>query len=285
MRTTLALLTGGLATVTALATGTATLTLESPVAGHTVAPGAAVAWTIKVSVSTGDNLGLALITCDLVQDPNNPAKFDLPAGNAASIPALLQGFNRPRGITNPGEGGAASGYIGVQRGTAGQKNLIQIGGAQNTFGQAGANFATDPNVVGGIGQSGPQLVLSGQFSAPATNGTYKFSLASAVVNVLDTIGTLPNFSRASRATVNLDGASFTFAVGPAICRGDANCDGRVDFSDINPFVLALSDFNGWRTQFPNCPVENPDVNGDGLVDFADINPFVALLSGGGGNCR
>ena len=70
-----------------------------------------------------------------------------------------------------------------------------------------------------------------------------------------------------------------------ICRGDCNCDGMVDFGDINPFVLALTDLPGWQQQFPGCPVDNPDVNEDGRVDFGDINPFVGLLSGGGGPCQ
>jgi hypothetical protein len=30
------------------------------------------------------------------------------------------------------------------------------------------------------------------------------------------------------------------AGGPTICRGDLNCSGFIDFGDINPFVLALS---------------------------------------------
>ena len=269
----------------ALATGTVTFTLESSANGQTVSPGATITWNIRLSVSTGDNLGLALFACDLVQDPNNPAFLDLPPGSASSIPALMQGFNRPRGITNPGEGGAASGYIGVQRGTAGKKNLIQIGGGQNTLGQAGTGFATDPNVTGGVAQPGPLLVLSGSFAAPSAAGVYRFSLANAVANVLETIGTLPNFSRVGHATLNLTNASITFTVGNTICRGDANCDGRVDFGDINPFVQALSDFNAWHAQYPNCPAQNPDVNGDGHVDFGDINPFVALLSSGGGPCH
>ena len=65
---------------------------------------------------------------------------------------------------------------------------------------------------------------------------------------------------------------------PPFVRGDLNCDGVVDFGDINPFVLALTDLNGWQTAYLGCPVENADVNGDGRVDFNDINPFVALLS-------
>lgn len=75
--------------------------------------------------------------------------------------------------------------------------------------------------------------------------------------------------------------------GPTICRGDLNCDGFIDFNDINEFVLALSNWPAWQAKFPDCPPQNADVNGDGIYGgangFNDINPFVALLSSGGGN--
>ena len=61
--------------------------------------------------------------------------------------------------------------------------------------------------------------------------------------------------------------------------GDLNCDGAVNFDDINPFVQVLSDPAGWQQQYPGCPLLNGDCNGDGLVNFDDINAFVALLSG------
>jgi hypothetical protein len=61
--------------------------------------------------------------------------------------------------------------------------------------------------------------------------------------------------------------------------GDLNCDGLVDFDDINPFVLALSSPDAYLIAFPNCNILNGDCNGDGYVDFDDINPFVELLSG------
>ena len=65
-------------------------------------------------------------------------------------------------------------------------------------------------------------------------------------------------------------------------RGDLNCDGTVNFSDINPFVLYLSNSSAWQTRYPGCLPENGDINGDGTFPgFTDINPFVALLSGGG----
>jgi hypothetical protein len=52
----------------------------------------------------------------------------------------------------------------------------------------------------------------------------------------------------------------------------------VNFGDINPFVLALTDPDLYATVFPNCDILNGDINGDGAVDFRDINPFVALLA-------
>lgn len=61
--------------------------------------------------------------------------------------------------------------------------------------------------------------------------------------------------------------------------GDLNCDGVVDFGDINPFVIALTGYDAYRAAFPACRWLNADCNGDDAVNFADINPFVALLSG------
>jgi hypothetical protein len=62
--------------------------------------------------------------------------------------------------------------------------------------------------------------------------------------------------------------------------GDLNCDNLVDFSDINPFVLILSNPAAWQQTYPGCPQLNGDIDGDGTVGFGDINPFVALLTGG-----
>ena len=61
--------------------------------------------------------------------------------------------------------------------------------------------------------------------------------------------------------------------------GDMNCDGVVDFGDINPFVQYLTDLPGWQATYIDCPVENGDINGDGVYpSFGDINPFVGLLT-------
>ena len=67
-------------------------------------------------------------------------------------------------------------------------------------------------------------------------------------------------------------------LGPPRLPADVNCDGRVDFDDINPFVLALTGADGYYDEYPECAWLNADCNGDGLVDFDDINPFVELLT-------
>jgi len=67
---------------------------------------------------------------------------------------------------------------------------------------------------------------------------------------------------------------------PPTLRGDLNCDGQVGFADINPFILALTNFPAYQAQYPGCPLENRDINQDGQFGFADINPFVVLLTTG-----
>jgi hypothetical protein len=60
--------------------------------------------------------------------------------------------------------------------------------------------------------------------------------------------------------------------------GDMNCAGGLDFGDINPFVLAITDPAAYQTAYPNCFILHGDFDGSGSVDFGDINPFVAALT-------
>lgn len=65
---------------------------------------------------------------------------------------------------------------------------------------------------------------------------------------------------------------------PGGCLGDCNCDGLVDFKDIDPFVARL----GCPASNPaacssGCTWQNADINGDSSVTFADIDPFVGRL--------
>lgn len=60
--------------------------------------------------------------------------------------------------------------------------------------------------------------------------------------------------------------------------GDLNGDGAVDLFDVEPFVLALEDADGYALAWPDCDRLAADVNGDGSVNLFDIDPFVELLA-------
>jgi hypothetical protein len=83
---------------------------------------------------------------------------------------------------------------------------------------------------------------------------------------------------ATNSVTNQSGMILLTPVGFLV--GDVNCDGSVNFGDINPFVLILADPTAWQTAYPTCPATNGDINRDGGVNFGDINPFVALLAAG-----
>jgi hypothetical protein len=60
--------------------------------------------------------------------------------------------------------------------------------------------------------------------------------------------------------------------------GDLDCNGMLDFDDIDDFVLALSDAQAYEQQFGMAPSVKGDLDDDGDVDFDDIDEFVALLN-------
>ncbi len=62
-------------------------------------------------------------------------------------------------------------------------------------------------------------------------------------------------------------------------KGDLNNDGQINFDDIDPFVLALSDPVAYRQLYGFPPEIAGDANCDGAVNFDDIDPFVELLAG------
>jgi hypothetical protein len=74
---------------------------------------------------------------------------------------------------------------------------------------------------------------------------------------------------------SLDLAFVITTQGPTECNGDCNCDGQVDFGDINGFVDAI--LGGVYCDGSGA---NADISDDDPihVGFEDINPFVALLT-------
>ncbi len=70
---------------------------------------------------------------------------------------------------------------------------------------------------------------------------------------------------------------------PPVCGGDSNCDGAINWRDIDFFVAAMNDnVAAWEAMFlpgtPGCQFANNDVNEDGTVNWRDIDPFVAVMN-------
>jgi len=194
--------------------------LFSPQHGISVFPGQQIDWMISARVSTHGNHGLAMIAVDLVQDPANPELIDLiPAG---STPQGMEGFDRPGGFTNPDrEDPWSSGYGGTPSGPKGERNLRQIGGAQNTFGVkplllglgGDVLVGQDIDVDTGVGQQpGGQALSAGSFVAPQAEGLYLFYAESAVANVLTEVNAPPFESRVKSVPVAFRNRVFGFYV-------------------------------------------------------------------------
>ena len=261
------------------AAGVVTLSLASPQAALEVDPGAPIEWSITAAVSPDGGLGLALVVVDLSQDEANPEKLDL--SPASGVPEGMEVFSRPLGISNPGEGGLETGYVGVQRGAPGTRDLVQIGGAQSTLGTAGTAMGTNTAVVEGVGLAAPLIVASGVFTAPTTPGSYSFRLQNGLANDLDQVSPPPTASRASAADAVLDPGSFSFTVAgdPKPCatgcfiRGDCNGDGAVTGSVTD--VVFLLGYNFLGGAEPPC-LSACDVDGDGQVQ-GSVTDAVYLL--------
>jgi hypothetical protein len=261
------------------AASTAVFRLSSPLHRSIVRPGAVIPWSITVALSAADNAGLALALVDLVQDEGNPGQLDIPP--AERVPGGLERLSLPLGISNPGEGGAASGYIGLERGPAGRKDLAQLGGAQNTFGQPGGVMGQQTAVITGLAQ-GRELVLArGSFVAPRASGSYRFALADAAANVLLRREAATGHWRVEAAEVDVDPAGLTITVsgdaGPSFVRGDANRDGAVDISDASTILGFL--FLGAPPRL-GCEA-SADSDGSGEVEMTDAIHLLYYLFFGG----
>jgi thermitase len=76
--------------------------------------------------------------------------------------------------------------------------------------------------------------------------------------------------------------SFHFQYAP-YCLGDGNCDGVINWRDIDYLVAAQNDNqSAWQALFapasPACGFLNLDTSGDGAVNWRDIDPFIALMN-------
>ncbi len=77
-------------------------------------------------------------------------------------------------------------------------------------------------------------------------------------------------------------ATLSVVAAPSQCRGDGNCDGVINWRDIDYLVAAQNDnTSAWSALFgglPTCRFLNNDCNGDGYVNWRDIDPFIARMN-------
>jgi hypothetical protein len=66
--------------------------------------------------------------------------------------------------------------------------------------------------------------------------------------------------------------------------GDVNCDGVIDFDDVDAFVLALTSAEDYAIAYPNCDIRSADADCDGEITFDDIDPFVVCIVNGECDC-
>ncbi len=86
-----------------------------------------------------------------------------------------------------------------------------------------------------------------------------------------------------RATNAVGSGSVTWHLTATPCGGDANCDGSINWRDIDYFIAAMNDNqSAWRALFPGgsppCVFANNDVNGDGHVNWRDIDPLIGYMN-------
>jgi hypothetical protein len=253
---------------------TATIDLLSPQSGGTISPNTTVQWSIGIQLDARTR-GVAGWSADLAQSTSNPAFFDIPVAN--TVPSILADFDRPRGIANPLVNGSGGGYSGTQVGVLGTRNLLQIGGAQITFGVSLGNLGTDTVVETGIARSTPVTCASGQFSAPSSTGTYCFHITNIRVNSLESPSGNGSWWVRTPSTTGMNNFCFTVAV--------IQCD-SIDFNnngafpedqDVTDFFAVLAG----GSCSPGNTCNDIDFNNNGAFpEDQDVIDFFNVLAGG-----
>ncbi len=118
---------------------------------------------------------------------------------------------------------------------------------------------------------------AGSFGSDIPGGVLQFDLDGDIEEhndndlLLDVISGLGNGGRVG-----------AFFIPRSVLIGDLDCDGDVDFDDIDPFVLGLQAPDQYESTFGLPPSVKGDTDGDGDLDFDDIDGFVDILNSPGG---
>lgn len=248
-----------------------------------LAPAAAALATVVVTkdstVATAFQAGRTVLTFDEINVPP-PYFMDLPANQYAALGILITANVDGSSLTNVCQI-PAMGHFGI---TQTPPNII--GGGVTVSGLSWRetvrfDFPVPADAIGAhTDWTGSNTTLT----AYAADGTV---LAAGTADQGDFVGIeVPgiayatwrwNFDQSAQG-FSLDNVVFSIP-GPTACPGDMNCDGVVNFADIDKFVAALSGQAAWDADPTNagCPWLDGDCSGDGNVTFADIDPFVSRL--------
>jgi hypothetical protein len=224
------------------------------------------------------------------------------AGTLAGNGAILAGGGDAGDLiwAGGGGGGRIAIYCCAQEG---EPMASACGGAGYENGHDGTIFNGSP-FIEITQQPQSQIAFYGHpagfhVEASTTQGTLRYQWRKDDVNLQDT----GHYSGVTTATLQIDAVNYDdkgyydvwltddcgdFVSNKAsmnvLLTGDLNCDGHINFGDINPFVLVLSDPAQWQATYPNCSPLNGDMNCDDRVNFGDINPFVSCLANGDCDC-
>lgn len=160
----------------------------------------------------------------------------------------------------------------VGHGTDATVRTFEIDGVDGSL--TATAFSFDVGLQGSLGDvqagGGYAFVSDNTTAIDGVAGVYSFTLGAD--------GSLTQNGPIVSITVN-QARAIAVWFPPAGLLGDMNCDGVVSVGDINAFVLALTDPNGYAAQFPDCNINNADFNDDGGVTVGDINGFVDAVTG------
>ena len=188
---------------------------------------------------------------------------------------FLDGVSPGSGTTTINDGGV----INLTGGRIGSNTFVESGGVLNASGGLfGTRYSTAPglNVLSGgtVNFTGTEFMFDGApmeltpgmpFTVEERDGMLSGTLLTGEQFSFDLSGTNQGnffnfFAADSTVTVLLE---------PDVLLGDVNLDGMVNFLDISPFILRLS-----NQEFQ----AEADLNQDGAVSFLDISPFILVLT-------
>lgn len=218
----------------------------------------------------------------------DPTRADVDASPASIVPSPrpLPAAHRPRPARLAFDAAARS-RRAIPRTATFQQGVNTYSGAVDTYIEAGAGTSnavfTD---AGGYVLWGDNVLFVDPLLRDSAAGDYRLALDSPCVDAgdagylwgdpLDIDGDgvteephprdLLGMSRLRRDAVD---------IGPFETQhGDLNCDGRVDFFDIDALVAALNGPAAYHAAYPGCEWLLGDCDASGGVNFFDIDPFI-----------